>query len=598
MDDGSEIAVPSLEALARRIDRGEILPDTELYDAGTGEWAAASRAAVVRFILEERELEGFDPLEAWEGVFDEAEAEASPADEVEDEQEVADAEEAPEHVGAVTDDAEEAAEPVGEVRDEVEEVADEEESEDEAEDPFDLGLTLEPGPLGGGEGASGKDSGEGGAADPLDEPAHEGGDADAGSGPTEFESFSLGEDFGATDEEDPDEADPDEAEAPAAGAPEPPRAGMDDPDALPLLEFPDEDDDPAPAGSGASGGFDSGPGSSDLGGGTSLDEWAAPPSAGKSSAPGEPLPGPPSRPVADPPRRKPKPAPRPTAPRPKKAGAAAPGKGRRRMVVALVVVGALAAGVFAFGDRIPLGDRDRDARADGEAGEAATAATASPALVGEDLAGVADVPPVPDGLEPVVDRALRAVQVRFDTVVDSLRAVHGMGEQPPREWLSGPYVAQASEFPSVRAFWTGYEQLVAELRSRDPQLFLETAMRAVSGPDPERNSAAERYLEARYRSVVQLRRARYAQLTVVARRAMELHEFLEASEAQIRFTPAIGPEVPLDPILEARSENPEVQRELLRRLDSLFEALDQTRGDDQPALGGLGNDLFRRFAEG
>jgi hypothetical protein len=67
LDDGSEVAIPTVEALARRIDRGEVLPNTELHDIGTGAWSAARESAVVRFILEERESDGKAPLEAWKG---------------------------------------------------------------------------------------------------------------------------------------------------------------------------------------------------------------------------------------------------------------------------------------------------------------------------------------------------------------------------------------------------------------------------------------------------------------------------------------------------------------------------------------------------
>jgi hypothetical protein len=37
LEDGSEIAVSSVEALARRVGRGDLLPDTPLFDASIGQ---------------------------------------------------------------------------------------------------------------------------------------------------------------------------------------------------------------------------------------------------------------------------------------------------------------------------------------------------------------------------------------------------------------------------------------------------------------------------------------------------------------------------------------------------------------------------------
>jgi hypothetical protein len=517
MDDGSEVPIASLEALARRIDRGEVLPDTELFDAGTNAWSPARQSAVVRFILDEREHEGREPLEEWEGAFDEVESGATAGG--------------------------------------------------EKSDPFDLGLTLEPGTFG----------------RPDEDDEEDGDESEEGEAPargegSDFESFTLGEDFGApepgVDEEEP-------------AAPSPTAPVEEDPDALPGLVFPgderprrDEPADPGPQG------------------GTSLDEWSSsgPPSlpAG-STIPGQPIPGPPVSPVfrGKESRRKPTRRMPQTRPEPEPAG---PKKGAGRWVLAgLVVLGLAGAGVFFMGDR--------SAPTEEEGPRVTEAGPQEPdlsgrALVGEDLSGVVSVPAIPEGLEVAVQRGLRAVNTRFNLVVDSLRSVHGLADAPPRDWLSGAYLAGASEFAHVRAFWDGYASLVGELRGRDPELFLETAVRAASDPDPERARPIEAYLDDRYRAVRPYRRERYIQLALVARRALELHDFLEANEAEIRYTPATGPEIPLDPIMEAAVESAEIRSELLGIMDALFQALDISRGGGPPAMGGLGQDLFRRFGAG
>jgi hypothetical protein len=517
MEDGSEVPIASLEALARRIDRGEVLPDTELFDAGTNAWSPARESAVVRFILDEREHEGLEPLEAWEGAFDEAET--GPAE--------------------------------GEG----------------GSDAFDLGLTLAPGTFGHAEGVDEEDEDDG-----------EDGHAPSGEAPSDFESFTLGDDFGALR---PEVGEDEDDVSPSRSAPV-----EEDPDRLPDLVFPgDEGPRHTPS--------DRGPQ-----GGTSLDEWSSeapssPPAT--PTIPGEPMSGPPVSPVSRGKAPGQRPQPRPPRRRPEAEPAVPKGGAGKWLLAGIGVVAMVGAGVFFLGDRAePTPD---EPSVSNEVGPEEPD-LAGRALVGEDLAGVAPVPSVPEGLEAPVARALRAVNSRFDVAVDSLRSVHGLADRPPPEWLSGYYLAHASEFPGVRAFWDDYGSLVGELRARDPELYLETAVRAASDPDPERSRAVEAYLEDRYRVVRPYRRERYIQLTRVAQRAMELHDFLEANEAEIRFTPATGPEIPLDPIMEAEVERTEIRSELLQRMDALFQALDLSRGGGAPAMGGLGQDLFRRFGEG
>jgi hypothetical protein len=546
MDDGSEVAIPSLEALARRIDRGEILPDTELYDGGMDTWGPARDSAVVRFILDEREHEGHDPLPVWEAAFEEMEASQDDGEEPEG--------------------AEEGAE----------EGAKDGAEDESGGDPFDLDLTLE--------------AGTSGAPPPAhQEPEEVQAPAGEDEGPSDFGSFSPGDDFGVPDP-GPDEGDEgdeeDEEEGEGRGAEEGAATTWtsDSDQPLPALEFPDDDDE-----------ADDGPRDPGPQGGTALDEWAAPPSP-KPAAPGEPLPGPSQSPAArgrEAPRRPPRhePSPAPAAPR----DAPEPGKGGR-IVFALIVLGILGAGAFFFGERVMemAGLGDETPAPEVEAGDPEP----GPGLVGGDLAGHAAVPPIPEGLEAPVNQGLQATTARFDAVVDSLRRVHGMADEPPREWLAGYYFANPSEFPQVRAFWEGYGELVRELRSRDPELFLETAVRVGRQAAPGQGDEVERYLNERFRAILPARRDRYQQLATVARRALELHDFLEAREGQIRYTPAMGPEVPMDPVLEAEFADPAVRSEVLASLDALLQALDRSRGAGAPVLGGISNDLFRRFGEG
>ena len=66
LEDGAEIPINSVEALARRVAGGDVDPETSLYDGSTRKWLKAADAPVVRFILEEMERDGVELPPAWE----------------------------------------------------------------------------------------------------------------------------------------------------------------------------------------------------------------------------------------------------------------------------------------------------------------------------------------------------------------------------------------------------------------------------------------------------------------------------------------------------------------------------------------------------
>jgi TonB family protein len=72
-DDGSELVIPSLDGLEQRVRRGEIRPDTIIFDAGRGIWCRAGEAPVVLSIVNEV---GPEPLPGWS---DENGRQATPA---------------------------------------------------------------------------------------------------------------------------------------------------------------------------------------------------------------------------------------------------------------------------------------------------------------------------------------------------------------------------------------------------------------------------------------------------------------------------------------------------------------------------------------
>ena len=211
---------------------------------------------------------------------------------------------------------------------------------------------------------------------------------------------------------------------------------------------------------------------------------------------------------------------------------------------------------------------------------------------------------LPPGLEGLASILWRELPGRIDVLVDSMRVEAGLPDAPPREWLSGVYLASAGEFGGVVEFWEAYGRFVENLASRDAELLREAATRILEGPGPGETgvalvTAAEgdrdrllAYVMARHERMRDARLDRYLHLGRTAQAALDLHTFLEQNSDAIAHAPAIGRGVSLDPVLEAVTKTPEVRREMERHLDLVFEALDRTRRGGQPSLAGLRVELF------
>ena len=211
-----------------------------------------------------------------------------------------------------------------------------------------------------------------------------------------------------------------------------------------------------------------------------------------------------------------------------------------------------------------------------------------------------DLPPPPDGLEEWLPPALSGIAARFEVVTDSLRSDLVLGEAPPRIWLSGFYLANAGQLPSVSEFWERYGEFLELLEARDRGIYMEGVEQGLEGEDigPEDRDRMLSYMEERYATQASYRAHRYESLSQAADAAVELHRVLARHEGVIDHAPVEGSGVSIDPILEAEIPPGTVQREVERSLDRVFVALDRSRGGGVPSADGLRTDLFLRFGEG
>lgn len=201
----------------------------------------------------------------------------------------------------------------------------------------------------------------------------------------------------------------------------------------------------------------------------------------------------------------------------------------------------------------------------------------------------------------------------LDRLADSVRTESGVPAAPPPEWLSGRYLSGASDYGEVAEFWASYADFMEVFLASDSTLYVEAARRILEA-DPDDPSAEEiapstdqlpddldvpallARVEERYSFVAEERTDRLVQLRETAHAALRLHEFLEANEDRIEYSPVMGQAVSRDPILEAVPDAPELRRELEGHLDDVFRSLDRSRQGGPPSPAGLRVELFERFS--
>jgi hypothetical protein len=146
---------------------------------------------------------------------------------------------------------------------------------------------------------------------------------------------------------------------------------------------------------------------------------------------------------------------------------------------------------------------------------------------------------------------------------------------PSEDWLAGIYLAGASGYPGIPAYWEAVAEWVAASRTAENALFrealqaqLDTANLAASDAEAIRDRAL-----AGFQAAGSDRRIVYEQMQEVAERALVLHEFLVANEDQVTYEPA-GSGVSRDPALEAVPATPALGDEMWEMVGSITNAMD------------------------
>lgn len=182
------------------------------------------------------------------------------------------------------------------------------------------------------------------------------------------------------------------------------------------------------------------------------------------------------------------------------------------------------------------------------------------------------LPPIPENLLPQMREAAR---VAFTGIVrEARRAEGGEVASPPREWLAGIYLANASRYPGVEAFWAHVEGVLERLRAVDVGTFhqhYEGALASTGVAADQRAALAER-ADSGFVAAAPARAETYRLVEDLIGAAVGLHEFLVANEDNIEFAPAST--VTSDPVLEARPATPAIGEAMEERIDRVTDALD------------------------
>ncbi len=180
---------------------------------------------------------------------------------------------------------------------------------------------------------------------------------------------------------------------------------------------------------------------------------------------------------------------------------------------------------------------------------------------------------------------LRAAQAEFD-----------IPAEPNRDWLAGVYLANAAQFRDVQEFWEGIEAYVDRVRETDTQVFHDRYVAQLEAAAVASDTAAillER-ADSGFLATREDRREAYALMDDLVNAALDLHEFLLLNEANIEYAPAAGG-VSRDPVLEAVPASRELRDQMWERVDRITGALDALGTLDKVTTERLTAVLFDRI---
>lgn len=190
------------------------------------------------------------------------------------------------------------------------------------------------------------------------------------------------------------------------------------------------------------------------------------------------------------------------------------------------------------------------------------------------------LPPVvlPDIPVELVPQMRELGEAALDETISRLRNLPeelGLPAEPREDWLAGAYLANAGDFADVEEYWLGIEALVDRARDMDAQLFHDAYVDQLEDAQLVADTAAM-LLERADSGFLATRPERfeaYALMDDLVNATLDLHVFLVERGDSITYEPVRGG-VSRDPVLEAVPATSELGQRMWDGVTRITNALD------------------------
>jgi hypothetical protein len=169
-------------------------------------------------------------------------------------------------------------------------------------------------------------------------------------------------------------------------------------------------------------------------------------------------------------------------------------------------------------------------------------------------------------------------------------------QAPPRDWLSGVYFANAGDFEIVAEFWHDMRDYLegvdgVEVAAFDAAFAAQAEARGVPASDA---TLMRERADSGFVAAAPARAETYARVAGLIDAALRLHQFLVANEEAIEYVPASS--VTTDPVLEATAP-PEIEAAMHDLLDAVTRGLSVIGYRDQVTADGLWSNVLASVQE-
>jgi len=179
------------------------------------------------------------------------------------------------------------------------------------------------------------------------------------------------------------------------------------------------------------------------------------------------------------------------------------------------------------------------------------------------------MPSIPAELETRMRELAQGAIASVIAAVDVETRVQGVPGEMDLQWLSGNYLANASQFASVESFWTSMGAFMDGVRAADWRRYHDelAAGAQAAGLDADAAAMVAERADSGYVAAADARAAAYEVLDQVVDAALSLHSFLLDNEDAIEYRPASSSTA--DPILEAVPSSAAIGDRMLDLVDEV-----------------------------